>query len=291
MTIRTLPRFKSVERRREVESNSLFATPLDGNPDPLDEWDATLRPRLAAEGAVIDILDVIGEDPWSGGGVTLKSIKAMLDASSGPVTVNINSPGGDYFEGLAIYEALRAHSARVNVNVLGMAASAASIIAMAGNKVRIGKASFLMIHNCWLMAIGDRKFLAKVVSDMEKFDATAAGVYSRKSGSPVEEVAGWMDAESWFTGDEAVANGLADALLPSDAVARDPGAAAQAKPAMTLRFVDVMLARQGIPKSERRKMLNEIKGGTSGAAVPATQDAGLRAFADELRAMLSTLKA
>lgn len=83
------------------------------------------------------------------------------------VTVNINSPGGDMFEGLAIYNLLREYSGKVTVKVLGIAASAASIIAMAGDEIQIGRGAFLMIHNCWIVMIGNRHDLAKAAIDIE----------------------------------------------------------------------------------------------------------------------------
>lgn len=87
-----------------------------------------------------------------GEGVTAKRISAALRAiGEQDIVVNLNSPGGDMFEGLAIYNLLRAHSGKVTVNILGIAASAASIIAMAGDEIKMGRGAFLMIHNCWAM--------------------------------------------------------------------------------------------------------------------------------------------
>src|SRR5690606_23214700 len=115
------------------------------------------RPQ-AAEGDdpnTISIYDVIGEDWWTGGGFTAKRAAAALRSiGKNPVTVNVNSPGGDMFEGIAIYNLLREHPAEVTVNVMGLAASAASIIAMAGDKINVALGSFVMIHNAWGIVIG-----------------------------------------------------------------------------------------------------------------------------------------
>jgi ATP-dependent Clp protease protease subunit len=283
MTIRALPAIKAFQRPDGIEADSL-------DPTVLDHWDSGLRASAAGEGTVIDIFDVIGEDFWTGGGVTVKSVRAALDGSSGPVTVNINSPGGDYFEGLAIYNTLREHPARVNINVMGLAASAASVIAMAGDKTRIARAGFLMIHNCWVLAIGDRHDLEAASQTMAQFDAAMSDLYSVRTGKPAADIAAWMDAETWFSGEQAVENGFADTLLPSDAVKQDATARGRGAPVMALRRTDSILARQGVTKTERRKLLNEIKGGKSGAAVlPAMQDAGLRGVADDLRRLIATL--
>ena len=96
----------------------------------------------------ISMFDVIGEDGWTGGGVTAKRISAALRSiGNRDVIVRINSPGGDMFEGIAIYNLLRTHPAKVTVEVLGWAASAASIIAMAGDEIRIAENAFFMVHD------------------------------------------------------------------------------------------------------------------------------------------------
>ena len=115
-------------------------------PSALDRWDGGIK-AAATDDNSISVFDVIGQDYW-GEGVTAKRIAGALRAMNGAdVTVNINSPGGDMFEGLAIYNLLREYEGRVTVKVLGIAASAASIIAMAGDDIQIGRGAFLMIHN------------------------------------------------------------------------------------------------------------------------------------------------
>ncbi len=283
MSLRDLPAPKALSRPDHIECE----TP---EPSALERWSPGLRAAADGAGTVIDIFEIIGEDFWTGAGVTAKSVKDSLDKSSGPVTVNINSPGGDYFEGLAIYNLLREHPARVNINVIGMAASAASVIAMAGDKTRVAKAGFLMIHNCWVIALGDRHDMRDVADLMEQFDKAMHALYAARTGKPEADIEAWMDAETWFSGDEAVANGFADALLPSDVVKEDARARATAQPVMALRRTDCILARQGIPKTERRRMLNEIREGKSGAARPtAMSGAGLEDVAEDLRRMNAKL--
>lgn len=122
-------------------------------PSALDRWDGGIK-AAATDDNSISVFDVIGQDYW-GEGVTAKRIAGALRAMNGAdVTVNINSPGGDMFEGLAIYNLLREYEGRVTVKVLGIAASAASVIAMAGDDIQIGRGAFLMIHNCWVVAMG-----------------------------------------------------------------------------------------------------------------------------------------
>ena len=230
----------------------------------LARWNPSIR--AAADGdeaASISVLDVIGEDYWSGDGVTAKRIAGALRAIGGAdVVVNINSPGGDMFEGLAIYNLLREYEGRVTVNVLGLAASAASIIAMAGDEIRIGRAAFLMIHNCWIAAVGNKEDLREAADYMEPFDAAMADVYCARTGLDAKEVASLMEAETWIGGSRAVEQGFADALLPSDAV-KEGGTNARAS---ALRAVDVSLAKSGMPRSERRRLLAEIRGTPSAAS-------------------------
>ena len=129
-------------------------------PSALDRWNGGLK-AAASDDNTISVFDVIGQDYW-GEGVTAKRIAGTLRSMNGAdVTVNINSPGGDMFEGLAIYNLLREYQGKVTVKVLGLAASAASIIAMAGDDIQIGRGAFLMIHNCWVVAIGNRHDFAK----------------------------------------------------------------------------------------------------------------------------------
>lgn len=176
-------------------------------------------PRIDAEASrSISILDPIGEDVWSGQGVTAKGVAGKLaEFGPGPITVSINSPGGNMFEGLAIYSLLREHDGDVSVKILGLAASAASVIAMAGQNVRIARAGFVMIHNAWVLATGNRHDLRQLADELEPFDANMAEIYAQRTGMPVADVAQRMDAETWLQGTTAIEQGFADELLDSDA--------------------------------------------------------------------------
>ena len=237
----------------------------------LDKWNAALAPAAAANNT-ISILDVVGEDPWSGNGVTSKRVAGALRAiGDEEITVEINSPGGDFFEGVAIYNMLRGHKSKVTVHVLGLAASAASLIAMAGDEVLIGKAGFMMVHNAWVVAAGNRHDLADAATTMATFDAAMASVYADHSGVSEKEAAKWMDKETWFSGADAVSNGLADAYLPDDAIATTKASAPQEFKAVNR--VDALLAKQGLPRSERRALLSEVKGAMHDAGSTVTQNA------------------
>jgi ATP-dependent Clp protease protease subunit len=158
----------------------------------------------------------------TGQGVTAARISAALRAiGKRDVVVNINSPGGDYFEGLAIYNALRDHPAQVTVKVLGIAASAASVIAMAGDEIQIARAGFLMIHNTWIIAMGDRHALREAADWLEPFDQVAVDIYAARTGLEPKAIAKMLDRETWIGGDRGRRAGhFADAFLPADAVDR-----------------------------------------------------------------------
>lgn len=229
----------------------------------IDRWNPGVRAASEAA-ASISIYEVIGEDPWTGGGVTVKRIDAALRSiGDQPVTVNVNSPGGDVFEGIAIYNRLRDHSKPVTVKVMGLAASAASIIAMAGDTIQIGAASFLMIHNAWVLAIGNRHDLRDVATFLEPFDRALADVYVARSGQELAAVQAAMDAETWLSGSQAVEQGYADALLPADEIGTAPPAASvEVDKVKAIRRIEASL-RKDMPRSAAIDLINKVKGGTA----------------------------
>lgn len=226
----------------------------------MERWNGSIRAARDGDNS-ISIFDVIGADYW-GEGVTASRIAGALRSLNGAdVTVNINSPGGDMFEGLAIYNLLREYDGKVTVKVLGLAASAASIIAMAGDEVQIGRGAFLMIHNCWVYAMGNRHDLAQIAADMAPFDKAMSDIYQARSGLDAETVDRMMDGETYIGGSEAVEKGFADSLLSADEIADD-----EESPAAALRKLDALLAKANTPRSERRKLLKALSGSTPGAA-------------------------
>lgn len=262
MTIRNLP--------AALAGRPCAGVSFDLLPQAMERWNAGIQAATEEENT-ISILDAIGFDPWSGEGVTAKRISGILRGMAGEdVTVNINSPGGDMFEGLAIYNILREYKGHVTVKVLGLAASAASIIAMAGDEVQIARSGFLMIHNAWTIAAGNRHQFREVADMMEPFDASMADIYSSRTGADDAEMQKLMDSETWIGGSAAVEQGFADALLPSDSVKE--GAKAQSS-LIAARKLDIILAKQGMPRSERRSLIQELKSGTPCAAEPGTHDA------------------
>jgi ATP-dependent Clp protease, protease subunit len=179
------------------------------------------------------IYDAIGEDMWTGGGVTPKGVAEQLKNLSGVKTLNIyiNSPGGSVFDGEAIYNQLRRFEAKKNVIVDGLAASAASFIAMAGDKITMGHGSQMMIHRAMGGAYGFESDLRAVADVLGMLSGTIADIYAKRTGKPQAEILALMDAETWMDPQKALELGFADEALvdePSDEP--KPRVAAQAPP-------------------------------------------------------------
>lgn len=172
-----------------------------------DETKAVLR--------IYDPIDSWGE--WFG--LSAKEFGQALDAlppSVEQIELHVNSPGGEVHEGLAILNQLRQHKASVTVVIDGLAASAASFIAMGADKVLIAPNAEVMIHNAWMLAMGDSGDMRKAADDLERLNTNLARIYQGKAGGTVED---WLEAmriESWYSDEEAVAAGLADGIFSDD---------------------------------------------------------------------------
>lgn len=168
---------------------------------------AGLTVRAEGSKAVLRIYDVIG---WPF--IEAQDVAEALDGLDvDEIEVQINSPGGDAFEGVAIYNALRTHPAKITTRVDGLAASAASVIAQAGDHRVMLTGSQMMIHDAWGLAIGNAEVMGETAGVLDKISDSIAGIYAERAGSE-----GWRDAmlaESWYTHDEAVEAGLADAAV------------------------------------------------------------------------------
>lgn len=179
----------------------------------VNNW-LSYSPRAAAnEPATIQIFDQIGEDWFSNSGVTAKSFAETLQAvGPGPLNVEINSPGGNVWDGLAIYNMLRGRQAPVTTKVVGVAASIASIIALAGDTVEIADAALMMIHDPSGLAAGTSEDMRKMADALDQHAAILAGVYEKKTGKTASAIRAAMKAETWFTSAEAIDFGLADSI-------------------------------------------------------------------------------
>jgi ATP-dependent Clp protease, protease subunit len=166
--------------------------------------------RNSADEATIYIYDMI-DAYW---GISAKSvIEALASVADVPtVHLRINSPGGNVFEGRAIVEAIKRFSGKTIAHVDSLAASAASSIAIAADEVEIAQGAFFMIHNASAMVFGDKADMRETADLLEKVEGTIVHDYNAKTGKDATDIVAWMDAETWFTADEAVANGFCDRL-------------------------------------------------------------------------------
>ena len=159
--------------------------------------------------AVLSIFDDIGAF-----GVSAKSfLNDLASAQGDSVRVEINSPGGDVFAGLAIYNGLRNSGKKVNVRVLGLAASAASLVAMAGDTIEMPENSFMMVHNPWGFAVGGASDMRDTADMLDKLGVSLASTYAKRTGKSAEEITALLDAETWMSAAEAVDAGFATAVI------------------------------------------------------------------------------
>ncbi|WP_042357487.1 head maturation protease, ClpP-related [Bacillus rubiinfantis] len=156
---------------------------------------------------------VISEETWWGDEVTPKMFKDELLADTGDITVWINSPGGDVFAAAQIYNMLMEYTGKVNVKIDGLAASAASVIAMAGGDVYMSPVSMLMIHNPSTIAIGDSEEMLRAKALLDEVKESIINAYELKTGLSRTKLSHLMDAESWMNANKAIELGFADKIM------------------------------------------------------------------------------
>jgi Protease subunit of ATP-dependent Clp proteases len=159
---------------------------------------------------------VIAEETWWGDEVTPKLFKDDLFSGTGNITVWVNSPGGDVFAAAQIYNMLMEYTGAVTVKIDGLAASAASVIAMAGGEVHMSPVSMLMIHNPATMAWGDSEEMLRAKAMLDEVKESIVNAYELKTGQSRVKLSHMMDDESWMNANKAVELGFADKILFSD---------------------------------------------------------------------------
>jgi ATP-dependent Clp protease protease subunit len=177
------------------------------------------KAQAADNALVLDVFDAIGADMF-GFGVTASLVKDAIaqNPSCSSITVNVNSPGGDAFEGVAIYNVLKQSGKPVNVNVLGLAASAASIVAMAGDTVVMNLGTQMMIHGAMALCVGFAADMRKMADTLDQVSSSIADIYVNETGLSNRRVTEMMAAETWMSADEAVQNGFATSTGPGNRV-------------------------------------------------------------------------
>lgn len=175
---------------------------------------ATVNHQFKAEaGDTSSTLTIYGDigESWWGDSTSAKDVESALkNVTSDTITVHLNSPGGDVFDGIAIYNQLKNHSAKVVIIVDGLAASAASLIAMAADELIMNTGSMLMIHEASTFAWGTKADIRKTLNALEGIDKSIADIYMTRFEGERSEVETMITNETWFTASEAVEVGLAD---------------------------------------------------------------------------------
>jgi ATP-dependent Clp endopeptidase proteolytic subunit ClpP len=208
------PRFHIFNRADKGATKAKWKDHFQNRSPEKPKGSPKLEVKASADGmsAEILIMDEIGY--W---GITAKAFAtALAGITASTINVRISSPGGDVFDGLAIYNALKAHPATINTVVEGLAASAASFIMLAGDTVTMAENSMAMVHNAWGLGVGNASDMRALAGVLDKIDGQIAGMYAAKSGKTLADCQAAMAAETWFTASEAKDFGLIDSVISDD---------------------------------------------------------------------------
>lgn len=179
-----------------------------------------LRIEAAADEATVYVYDVIVdsavEAEWWGGVAPETFAKALMAITAGTIHLRINSPGGSVFAARAMQAALREHPATVVAHIDGYAASAASVLMLAADRIVAGPGSMVMIHKAWTVGWGNADDLRQTADLLDKVDSTLVDSYAAKTGRDKDEIVDWMTAETWFTAAEALEAGLVDEVVSEE---------------------------------------------------------------------------
>lgn len=209
--------------------------------------------------AEIIIYDVIGFDWWTGGGVTAKSFSDELkniDASVNEIDVRINSPGGDVFDGIAIYNRLKQVKAKKTVYIDGLAASIASIIALAGDEIIMGEGALYMIHLPWTMAMGNRMELDNTIQRLADVEEQLINIYYARTKIDKNEIRKMLEDETWLDADQAREKGFVDKTMEESM----PIAASALKGKHIRRSPENYFSQKLATKNSIKTLEDEIKG-------------------------------
>ena len=176
-------------------------------------WTNQTPTETEPEQRILTLNGTIAEESWFDDDITPQLFREELNAGSGDITVWINSPGGDCVAAAQIYNMLMDYRGSVTVKIDGIAASAASVIAMAGTRVLVSPVSMLMIHNPATMAIGDAAEMQKAIAMLDEVKESIINAYEIKTGMSRAKLSHLMDAETWMDAHTAVDLGFADEIM------------------------------------------------------------------------------
>ena len=205
----------------------------------------------------------ISDETWYGDEVTPALFRDELNAGTGDITVWINSPGGDVFAAAQIYNMLMDYSGNVTVKIDGLAASAASVIAMAGTTVLMSPVAMMMIHNPATIAIGDAGEMKKAIDMLSEVKESIMNAYEIKTNLSRERISHLMDAESWFNATKAVELGFADGILFDSPAGQGEETQEQDKPEAIMfsrmAVTNSLLSKLIPPKPEKKTPIDQLE--------------------------------
>ena len=215
-------------------------------------WTNQAPTETEPEQRILTLNSTIAEESWFDDDITPQLFREELNAGSGDITVWINSPGGDCVAAAQIYNMLMDYRGSVTVKIDGIAASAASVIAMAGTRVLVSPVSMLMIHNPATMAMGDAAEMQKAIAMLDEVKESIINAYEIKTGMSRAKLSHLMDAETWMDAHTAVDLGFADEIMarPADAGAENHAAGPMlfSRAAVTNHLMDKLAAKCRIEK-------------------------------------------
>lgn len=269
MSLRNLPEIKAFQQSDILHFEPPAETAAEFRPD--------IQAVASKEQAVISIYGHIGMSIFTDTDNTERRVGNELRAI-GPrdVTVNVNSPGGNFFNGLAIYNLLRAHPAKVTVNVIGMAGSAASVIAMAGDEINMADGAVIMVHRASALISGNHHDARDAAETLADADDAMAELYASRAGVEKPVALSWMDRSrgkgTMFSVASAIEKGLADKKMAAGAV-KQVKADVSEKAVPTERAIERALMASGSSASDAKAMVSQLKSGKRDAALNVTRDA------------------
>lgn len=203
----------------------------------------------------------IAEESWFDDDITPALFKEELLSGSGDITVWINSPGGDCVAAAQIYNMLMDYKGNVTVKIDGIAASAASVIAMAGTKVMVSPVSMLMIHNPATMAFGDSAEMQKAIAMLDEVKESIINAYEIKTGMSRAKISHLMDAETWMNANMAIELGFADEIMKrdtqGDTVTQPAASASFSRAAVTNSLIEKLATKCHIPARPAEPVIPE----------------------------------
>ena len=223
------------------------------NQTPTNETDLANEPQER----VLELYGTIAEESWFDDDVTPRVFKDELTSGNGPITVWINSPGGDCVAASQIYSMLMDYKGSVTVKIDGLAASAASVIAMAGTKVLMAPTAMMMIHNPMTMAFGDHEDMQKAIEMLGEVKESIINAYEIKTGQSRTKLSHLMDAETWMNANKAIELGFCDGLLEDTKVQTPAVAFAYSRHECNNALYNKIAKR--MPKKEEGRSVAELK--------------------------------